>query len=239
MLDNQRSIFKRSRYSQFGLQLWLDASAVDNFEVDAQNRCSLARERSQYLRNFDQSDDAKKPTYVLGAINSLPGLRFDGVDDFMNFADPTLSWLFNTSFTVFYVATKTAELSNSFVIGGQGGGARTNLALGYLSTNTYRVVFGSDDANAVVPVISTGIPELYCLRYDIVDNRRELRRNGNTVGLGASGGSLSGMSGQTLGRYLGNFGQFDLGELIIYDRVLSDYEIDQVERDLLSKWTIS
>lgn len=238
MLDNQRSIYKRSRYSQFGLQLWLDGSAVDNFEVDAQNRCSLARDRSQYLRNFDQSDDTKKPLYILAAINSLPALRFDGVDDFMNFADPTLSWLNNSSFTVFYVATKTAELSNSFVIGGTASGTRANLALGYLSTNTYRVVFGNDDASAVVPVATAGQPELYTLRYDISDNRREVRRNGSTVGLGASGGSLSGMTGQTLGRYLSNFGQFDLGELIIYNRTLSDYEIGQVERDLISKWTI-
>jgi hypothetical protein len=47
------------------------------------------------------------------------------------------------------------------------------------------------------------------------------------------------MTGQALGRHLGAFGQFDLGEVIIYNRVLSDYETEQVERDLMSKWTIT
>jgi len=47
------------------------------------------------------------------------------------------------------------------------------------------------------------------------------------------------MTGQAIGRYLTSYGQFDLGEMIIYNRTLSDYETGQVERDLISKWTIS
>jgi hypothetical protein len=46
------------------------------------------------------------------------------------------------------------------------------------------------------------------------------------------------MTGQAIGRYLSTYGQFDLGEILIYNRAVSDYEIGQVERDLISKWTI-
>lgn len=238
MLESQRSLFKRSRYSQFGLQLWLDGTAVDNFELAAGNKCFLAKDRSQYLRNFAQATSANQPTYVLAAINSLPALRFDGVNQFMTFSDPTLSWLANTSFTFFYVASKTAKTTSSFVIGGQGTATRSNLAFGYTIPTSLRAVFGNDDINAIVPAVTPGQPEVYAIRYDNLNNRREVRRNGITVALGASDGAPSNMTGQAIGRYLSTYGQFDLGEIIIYNRAISDYEMGQVERDLISKWTI-
>lgn len=239
MLESQRSLFKRARYSQFGLQLWLDGTAVDNFEIDPVTfKCYLAKERSQYLRNFVQATPANQPTYILAAINSLPALRFDGVNQFMTFSDPTLSWLANSSFTIFYVATKTAKTGSSFVIGGQGVLTRSNLASGYTIPTSNRAVFGNDDINAIVPSVTPGQPELYAIRYDNLNNRREVRRNGATVALGASDGAPSNMTGQAIGRYLSTYGQFDLGEILIYNRAVSDYEMGQVERDLISKWTI-
>jgi len=239
VLSNQRSIYKRARYSQFGLQLWLDATAIDNITRDGSNKISLVEDRTSYLRHFNQPTSANQPTLVLSGINSLPAIRFDGISQFLNFSDPTLSWLNNTSFTFFYVATKTAQSANSFVIGGSATGTRTNLSSGYLSSNTYRIVFGSDDLPTIVPVRPAGTPELYCVKYSTADNSRIVRRNKSVVGIGASNGALSGMTGQALGRHLGAFGQFDLGEVIIYNRVLSDYETEQVERDLMSKWTIT
>lgn len=242
MLSNQRSVYRKPRLNQFGLQLWLDATADQNFttvDVNGSPKCTEAKDRSQYLRHFVQSIPDNAPSYIAGAINSLPALRFNGTDQFMNFSDVTMSWLNNTSFTIFYVATKTAKTNTSMVFGGTSTGVRSNLALGYIAPNTYRAIFGQDDQNAVVPTVTPGDPELYVITYDITDNSREIRRNGITVGLGASSGSLAGMTGQTLGRYLSSFGQFDLGEIIIYNRALEAYERTQVERDLASKWTIT
>jgi hypothetical protein len=239
MLSNQRSIYKRSRYSQFGLSLWIDATAIDKIERDVDNKISLVEDRTSFLRHLNQPTQANKPTFVLSAINSLPAIRFNGVDQFLNMADTSLSWLNASSFTIFYVATKTNQLSNSFVLGGTASGTRANLAAGYTASNTYRVVFGSDDASTIVPVKTAGQPELYNISFNSTTLERKVRRNGTTVGLGSSAGSLAGMTGQAVGRYLTTYGQFDLGELIIYNRTLSDYETGQVERDLISKWTIS
>lgn len=239
MLGNQRSIYKRSRYSQFGLSLWIDATAVDNIQRDGSNKVSLVEDRTSFLRHLNQPTQLNKPTFVAGAINSLPAIRFNGVDQFLNMADPTLSWLNASSFTIFYVATKTAQLSNSFVLGGTAAGTRANLATGYTATNTHKIVFGNDDASTIVPVKTVGQPELYTISFNASTLERRVKRNGTTVGLGSSAGSLAGMTGQAVGRYLTTYGQFDLGELIIYNRTLTDYETGQVERDLLSKWTIS
>jgi hypothetical protein len=239
MLSNQRSIYKRSRYSQFGLNMWIDATAVDNVNRNVNNKVYLIEDRTSFLRHLSQPTLANQPTFVPGAINSLPAIRFNGIDQFMFMADQTLSWLNASSFTIFYVATKTASASNAFVLGGQSAGTRANLAAGYTAANTYKVVFGNDDAGTIVPLKTPGQPELYNISFNAGTLERRVRRNGNTVGLGASSGSLAGMTGQTIGRYLTTYGQFDLGEIIIYNRVLSDYEVGQVERDLISKWTIS
>lgn len=239
MLSNQRSIYKRARYSQYGLSLWIDATAIDNIQRDGSNKISLVEDRTQYLRHLNQPTQANKPLFVASGINSLPCIRFNGVDQFLNMADPTLSWLTASSFTIFYVATKTAQASNSFVLGGQSAGTRANLATGYTAANTHKIVFGNDDASTIVPLKTPGQPELYGISFNANTLERRVKRNGTTVGLGSSGGSLAGMTGQTVGRYLTTYGQFDLGELIIYNRTLSDYETGQVERDLISKWTIS
>ena len=100
-------------------------------------------------------------------------------------------------------------------------------------------MFGGDDASTIVPIKTAGQPELYTISFNATTLERRVKRNGTTVGLGSSSGSLAGMTGQAVGRYLTTYGQFDLGELIIYNRTLSDYETGQVERDLISKWTIS
>jgi hypothetical protein len=239
MLSNQRSIYKRARYSQYGLNLWIDATAIDNIQRDANQKISLIEDRTQYLRHLSQPTLANRPTFVASGINSLPCIRFNGIDQFMLMADQTLSWLNASSFTIFYVATKTAQASNSWVLGGQSAGTRANLASGYLATNTHRVIFGNDDASTIVPLKTAGQPELYGISFNASTLERRVKRNGTTVGLGSSAGSLAGMTGQAIGRYLTAYGQFDLGEMIIYNRTLSDYETGQVERDLISKWTIS
>lgn len=239
MLSTHRSIYKRSRISQVGLQLWLDATADQNFVTDNENRCTLALDRSQYARHFTQTNPDFAPVYLPNTLNSLPSLKFNGIDQFMSFSDETLSWLNNKSFTIFYVATKTPKTNTSMVIGGSSTGIRSNLAAGYISPTTYRFIMGQDDINAVVPTVAPGDPELLVLTYDVETNRREVRRNGLGVALGASDGSLFNMQDQSLGKYLTTYGEFDLGEIIIYDRVLQAYERTIVERDLASKWTIT
>lgn len=232
-------MYRRERYNQFGLQLWLDVAAVDNFTVDENNFCSFAKERTAFNRHFDQPTLANQPQYVLNAINGLPALRFDGVDDFMNFSDQGLTWLNDSSFTIFIVATKTNEPDLSFIIGGQSTADNSNLGLGYVSQNTYRTVFGGDDVSAVVPITTPGDVELFTVKFDNNNKSRLIYRNSIVFGLDAAEAPLGNMSGQALGRFLSSFGQFDLGDILIYNRPLSDYEREVIERDLISKWSIS
>ena len=238
MLGNQRSIFKRNRFTQKGLQLWVDAALPGTITRDGSNKVSLWKDKTINARNFTQSTTAQQPTFLPTGINGLGAVYFDGAAFNMPFSDQTLGYISGGSFTIAYVATKTAGTSNQFVIGGQGTGTRNNLTLGYVSSNTYKFGLGNDDMNAIVNVVNAGVPELFLVTFDSSNYERRTRRNAADEALGAASGTISGMTGQALGKYLSAYGNFALGELLIYNRVLSASEITSVERDLMSKWSI-
>ena len=237
MLSNN-IIFRRNRFTQTGLQLWLDASLPETVTRDALNKVSSWRDKSPYARNSVQATSASQPTFQLTGISGLPAINFDGVDDFLQFSDQTLGYIASSSFTVIYVASKPAN-TNTFVIGGTASGTRNNFTAGYVSSNTYKFGFGVDDQNAIVPVGIVGTPEIYTLVYSNADNSRRVRRNGSDVAVGASAGGLTNMTGQVIGRYSATYGAFKIGELLIYNRALTVGEYISVERDLISKWAIS
>lgn len=237
MLSNN-IIFRRNRFTQTGLQLWLDASLPETVTRDASNKVSAWRDKSPYGRNSVQATSAAQPTFQSTGISGLPAINFDGVDDFLAFSDQTLNYIASSSFTIIYVASKPAN-TNTFVIGGTASGTRNNLVTGYVSSNTYKFGFGVDDQNAIVPVGVVGTPEIYTLVYSNADNSRRVRRNSTDVAVGASAGGLTNMTGQVLGRFSATFGAFKIGELLIYNRALTVGEYISVERDLISKWAIS
>jgi len=239
MFVNHRSIFRRNRFTQNGLQLWVDAALPGTVTRDGNNKVSLWKDKTINGRNFVQNTAAQQPTFLPTGINGLGAVYFDGTAFNMPFSDQTLAYIANSSFTIVYVATKTAGSANQYVIGGQGTGTRNNLIAGYVSANTYKFGLGNDDMNAIVNVVNAGVPELYLMTFDGITFERRIRRNTADEGLGAASGALSGMSGQALGKYLSSFGNFALGELLIYNRVLTASEINCVERDLMSKWSIT
>jgi hypothetical protein len=238
MLSNQRSIFRRNRYTTSGLVAQWDASAAALVTRDGNGYVSSWQDKTQYARTLVQATQGNKPVWQATGISGLGGIAFSGSSQFLTFSDQTLAFLAGTSFTIFHVATKTAQSSNSYIVGGQGVSTRNNLYFGNLSANTYKLGFGNDDQNAVVTNANAGVPECYTLVYSAADNSRRIRRNSQDVGVGASSGSLSSMTGQAVGRYITAYGQFTLGELLIYNRALSATEYLAVERDLISKWSV-
>lgn len=237
MLSNQ-IVFRRNRFTQAGLQLWLDAALPGTITRDGLGKVSQWNDKSGNQRHCVQATSANQPTFQSTGIAGLPAVSFDGVDDFLPFSDDTLAYVASSSFTIVYVASKPTT-TNTYVIGGTGSGTRNNLVTGYVSNNTYKFGFGNDDQNAIVPVGIAGTPEVYTLVYTNTDNSRRVRRNGSDVAIGASSGGLTNMTGQVIGRYSAAFGAFKLGEMLIYNRALTVGEYISVERDLISKWAVS
>jgi hypothetical protein len=184
-----------------------------------------------------QATQANKPVFQSTGLGGLGALQFDGADDFMTFSDQTLAYIAGRSFTIFYVASKPAN-NNTYIIGGTNTGTRTNLFAGNLSANTHRVGFYNDDQGSIVTAAASGTTEIYTIVYDSTNNQRTVRRNRVEVSRAVAGGSLSSMTGQSIGRYVSSYGNFKIGEFLIYDRALQFAEQETVEKDLISKWSI-
>jgi hypothetical protein len=237
LLPNQRSNFRRARFTTLGLQLHLDASLPATVIRDGSNFVSAWNDKSGKARNMAQGTQANKPLFLATGLGGLGALQFDGTDDFMTFSDQTLSYIASKSFTVFYVASKPAN-NNTWVFGGTNTGTRTNLYAGNLTANTHRVGFYNDDQGSIVTAAASGTTEIYTIVYDSSNNQRTIRRNRVEVSRAVTGGSVSSMTGQAIGRYISSYGNFKIGEFLIYDRALQFAEQETVEKDLISKWSI-
>lgn len=237
MLPNARSMFRRARFTTVGLRLHLDASLPATCIRDGSNFVSAWNDKSGAGRHMVQATQANKPQFLATGLGGLGALQFDGSDDFMTFSDQTLAYIAGKSFTIIYVASKPAN-NNTWIFGGTNTGTRTNLFAGNLTSNTHRVGFYNDDQGSIVTAAASGTTEIYTLVYDLTNNQRTVRRNRVEVSRAVAGGSVSSMTGQAIGRYISSYGNFKIGEFLIYDRALQFAEYETVEKDLMSKWSI-
>lgn len=219
------------------MQLHLDASLPATVIRDGSNFVSQWNDKSGKVRNMSQGTQANKPLFLPTGLGGLGALQFDGSDDFMTFSDQTLSYIAGRSFTIISVTSKPAN-NNSWIVGGTATGTRSNLYFGNLTSNTHRFGFYNDDQGSITTVAPTGTTEIFSMVFDSTNNQRIVRRNGSEVSRAVSQGSLAGMTGQSIGRYLSSYSSFKIGELIIYDRALQFAEYNTVEKDLISKWSI-
>jgi len=237
LLPNQRSNFRRARFTTLGLRLHLDAALPGTVVRDGSNFVSQWTDKSGAQRHCVQATQANKPLFLATGLGGLGALQFDGTDDFMTFSDTTLAYIAGRSFTVFYVTSKPAN-NNTWIFGGTNTGTRTNLYAGSLTANTHRVGFYNDDQGSIVTAAASGTTEIYTIVFDSSNNQRVVRRNRVEVSRAVTGGSVASMTGQALGRYISSYGNFKIGEFLIYDRALQFAEYETVEKDLISKWSI-
>jgi hypothetical protein len=230
-------MFRRARFTTVGLRLHLDASLPATCIRDGSNFVSAWNDKSGAGRHMVQATQANKPQFLATGLGGLGALQFDGSDDFMTFSDQTLAYIAGKSFTIIYVASKPAN-NNTWIFGGTNTGTRTNLFAGNLTSNTHRIGFYNDDQGSIVTAAASGTTEIYTLVYDLTNNQRTVRRNRVEVSRAVAGGSVSSMTGQAIGRYVSSYGNFKIGEFLIYDRALQFAEYETVEKDLMSKWSI-
>ena len=142
-------------------------------------------------------------------------MTFDGVDDKI---DIPLASLATTDYTVIGVAKRTGNSGrlisaiNNWLLGHWSGGSRKHYAVGWVAQSY------SDNSNDV---------HIYCGTGDISGDVYSFREDNVNYTQTASGGS-AGPNGFSLGNFQG--GEFAVGTitlLLIYNRILTDAEIDQ------------
>lgn len=222
-----------------GLQMHYDADALNTITKSGTNAVSQWRDRSGFNRHAAQATTNQQPIYTLTTIGGKSAVVHDGSNDFMLMGDGTLSFLNTSSMTIVCIVNRPDTPINKWIIGGQGGITRTNLQIGYTSATNFKFGFGGDDVNAIIPNVATGTPEMFVMTYNADTQEKFVRRNKVEEAAGAGTGSISSMTGQSIGRYLSAFGNVSVGEIAIFNRVLTTQEINTVETALAIKWQIA
>lgn len=266
-LNTARSLTSSSDVSSIqGLILWLDATAEKSFDsAEREDNTAISTwydiNPTINPNNATQSTAASKPIYVMDAINNLPALKFDGINDFLRLSSAGSD--FNdapetaNNFTIFVVAkpnsadvlstertSGTAGTSGKkYLLFPENGGiiypkvsaASSGIAMG---TNGISVYEHSSSYLPPVLVYATSATSPTIIEVDYTDKVPSLYINGALVRKTAQGPTnyvfpTFSIGGGVYGYYSGH-----IAEIIIYNRVLLDDERESVAKYLSKKWGI-
>lgn len=228
-----------------GLKLWLKADA--GITKDGSNLVSAWADQSGQGNNFSQSTGGAKPLYTASAQNGLPAIVFDGSSDYMtsaaftlgpwtcfavcsnNWATPAYGGLWRHDFGPYagrgIITTASTVLgwnASEFVCTGNG----------YFDTQSPRAIgpWGSL-SNGTYQLISAG-----CGASGSFVNVNKAAVTRSVSNASVTPGSFVAAIGTFEATYNINFWNGGIGELIIYDSVLSSGDIASVETYLKTRW---
>ena len=253
MLRRRKKLFGGARFNPlvYSPALWLDASDIATLFQDRTGASASTpvvsnadpvgtwKDKSGNARHVTAASDAGRPTYVTGVQNSLPGIRFDRVNDYLTrasglgvggLAGYTLFGVLSYSST----GNQLALNAENYVVRVQGNGATV---LEYVSSSAtdygqYTATIAAHIATQVYDGSQTGNA-----------NRLKVYTDGTQQSLtffGTIGATLAASTSFTLGiadndKVTAPFGG-DWLELIVVPSVLSTADVAKFHRYLAQKW---
>ena len=239
-----------------GLQLWLDANDASTLFQDAAKTTSAGNgdvvgawaDKSGNGKDATQATTAEKPTLQTAIINGLPVVRFDGSDDALA-QSLTLS---GTQTILMVVKIETLTSLADSVITNKGAGGLTEVA--FVDIGGYEEISGIGNlgagANSVgldVVLDTNGHTLLFTynngLNTDVNSYQIELDGIGTVVTSGLFDRPATDIP--SIGARIDNVGAItnsldgDIGEIIIYDNVISVENIFLLEQYVNRKWGIT
>lgn len=222
-----------------GLALWF---AADALHYENNESVSLWEDQSPTVNEATSANDAQQlmlaaqPTLIEGAINGLPAVRFDGVDDCLHLSSSML----NTAGTLFCVSKKNDDGTlGTVVLFASGLSLYQNLGPGWGVFADADVCYGpmGSDYKLTTALIRAAND------IDLVEsgdggsliNSTDGVAFGHDYEISTIGASQSAAIGAEFAEhYLSG----DVAELIFFDRALSTEEREAVEDYLMSKYAL-
>lgn len=228
-------------------ELWFDANAISGLTNG--QAVSQWDDRSGNGNNAVQTNNPRKPTYLTGQVNSLPSIKFDGINDCLftgsipdlNITD--LSWFVvgkadNNSHTGFF-------LSNKYTTGV---GASSYRAWGtYVSNSTmslYNVAHNSGGGSYAANLqwqpgynVITGIWDVVC--NNTLSNWKNESKKGISKGVYTANPDGHIKTSFGCNTNLTNYLKGQISEVIVYSRKLNDAERIIVDNYLATKYNLS
>lgn len=231
-----------------GLALWLDASDPKSALTDENGYVAHWLDKSTQDNHAHQPVAAQRPALVADALNGLPVVRFDRVNDYLDLPHQSSLSLVSSvpGFTVFAVANAPANATQMIIGFSTTAGNLPrfsflkSVSYGGASVGTRRL-----DGDFFTQIGGEPLGEEYQLLVgcaDYVNGLLTLRQNGVvtaeealvTKGVSADGLSAAARIGMsaTSGSLLGG----DIAEVVAYQRALTANEQRLVEEYLAAKW---
>ncbi len=247
-----------------GVFLWLETTLEESFiENEAQDFQTQENDgisvwhdlnpSPQKRRNSTSLSSANNPKYYTNCINSMPCLKFDGVNDYFTF---DASELVNTDYAIFIVEQRrksganpiighlNSPTSNASIEAGYGTSNKlflsqgTNFANAYQFTNAAITSHESPQARLHSFINSSRAAGMQKVEHHLNASNTETPKSFTAelddiatysdarIGVNNDGSSTTYFEG-------------DIGEIIIFNKALSKQERQSVENYLLKKWHIS
>jgi hypothetical protein len=220
-----------------GLAAWYDATVASSVTL-ASGFVSQWDDLSGGGLHLSQATEADRPS--LGTLGGKTAIDFDGSNDFLRNAQAPASWLFGTYFIAFSQDTATNVGQTLITLNVAGQTYRMGLVWSALQEFRTQQISGTGSVSNVSGGSGvTNTPRLITHTYDGTSSG-SLRLSGTSL-TGSSSVTASSDSGVIVGiRRASNVSSLPMdgkvGELVIYNRVLSATEIARIERYLAAKW---
>ncbi len=216
-----------------GLGLWLDASDASTLTLNSGNVSEL-KDKSGNGRNATQETALNQPAYesFSGGGNAVEFLSSNrlGFD---------ASFLVGVNYTLFLVAARTTSAPNVWLTGGARSNTNQNLHVGWRSQTDFTWAQFSQEIAATVSGFSSEQTTIVGCRLRA--NGRSLRLNGSQIAANEDTSQLAAVGGQQLGYFpfLSSGSGSKIGEVIAYNRELTDAEVTSIESYLARKWGVA
>jgi hypothetical protein len=193
--------------------------------------------------NATQTTADFRPKFYQAVLNDgIPVVRFDGINEFMTFDGTPLV---GGSYTIFVVEQRRSNSSLMMFLGGDSPAANANLHVGYRSNTALTQAHSGALLNdlAVAAYVSP-TPTIHSFWFN-TDAGQKYWKNGEVAPNSPDDAdasfktALTSYSGSALGRYLTNYFNGDIAEIIIFNRALQTTERQMVETYLSQKYGIA
>jgi len=229
----QKSILKTARF-------WVDATKESSIGAPANNDpLNLWSDISGSGINADQVSIPNQPTYVTSGISGLPSVAFSGANQFFDLPDDTIP-SGNSDYTIF-VVSQAADLANGVLLtSGLNADNEANVFTYLGGSDGFRNYWWNNDVT-VGSVITPTSPNVLTFKYENnTSPDRNLYANGVLVKTNTSATDRnSSVLNNRIGIDNNLFNPLNgmIGEIIIFDRALSDSQRAAIDSYLTNKWS--
>lgn len=227
-----------------GLFTWIETTSPESFTTTPKDGDPIALIKDLSFKmdkaNFVQTGvDGLKPIYKQQNLNNLPALYFDGSNDFLVSEKAYNSSIFsNSQVTIFAVINYVGGIGTAVFLKHELPGYRIGFEI---NNGKARFDFPNPAKNAIMAssvvnknIIITGISNKSNQKLYINSNMESNISNMDNTNITSSASTI--FLGTNYNGYFPT--NFNFGELIIYDRALTDKELDLVTKYLSKKWAI-